>query len=55
MSPATDQARQQAEQRTQETRSFMRQVRAASRRKYTPVSPAGVKVSKAATENVPLA
>ncbi len=26
----------QAEQRTQETRSFMRQVRAATRRKYTP-------------------
>ena len=26
----------QAEQRTQETRSFLRQVRAATRRKYTP-------------------
>ena len=36
MPPATDQASKQAEQRTQETRSFMRQVRAASRRKYTP-------------------
>ena len=36
MSPATDQASQQAEQRTQETRSFIRQVRAATRRKYTP-------------------
>ena len=35
MTQADDQALQ-AEQRTQETRSFLRQVRAATRRKYTP-------------------
>ena len=35
MTQADDQATQ-AEQRTQETRSFLRQVRAATRRKYTP-------------------
>ena len=35
MTQADDQATQ-AEQRTQETRSFVRQVRAATRRKYTP-------------------
>ncbi len=35
MTQVEDQA-SQAEQRTQETRSFMRQVRAATRRKYTP-------------------
>ena len=35
MTQADDQTTQ-AEQRTQETRSFLRQVRAATRRKYTP-------------------
>ena len=35
MTQVEDQATQ-AEQRTQETRSFVRQVRAATRRKYTP-------------------
>ena len=35
MTQADEQATQ-AEQRTQETRSFVRQVRAATRRKYTP-------------------
>ena len=35
MTQVEDQATQ-AEQRTQETRSFLRQVRAATRRKYTP-------------------
>ena len=35
MTQVEDQA-PQAEQRTQETRSFLRQVRAATRRKYTP-------------------
>jgi transposase len=35
MTQADEQA-SQAEQRTQETRSFVRQVRAATRRKYTP-------------------
>ncbi len=35
MTQADDQATQ-AEQRTQETRSFLRRVRAATRRKYTP-------------------
>ena len=36
MSQVSDQTEQQAEARTQETRSFMRQVRAATRRKYSP-------------------
>ena len=35
MTQVEDQATQ-AEQRTQETRSFLRQVRAETRRKYTP-------------------
>ena len=35
MTQADEQATQ-AEKRTQETRSFVRQVRAATRRKYTP-------------------
>ena len=35
MTQVEDQATQ-AEQRTQETRSFLRQVRAVTRRKYTP-------------------
>ncbi len=35
MTQVEDQATE-AEQRTQETRSFLRQVRAATRRKYTP-------------------
>lgn len=36
MARGEDQARQQAETRTQETRSFVRRVRATTRRKYTP-------------------
>ncbi len=36
MSQSDEQVGQQAEQRTQETHSFMRQVRTATRRKYTP-------------------
>ena len=36
MSRSSDQASQRAEARTQETRSFVRRVRAAARRKYTP-------------------
>ena len=36
MSQVSDQTEQQAEARTQETRSFIRQVRAATRRKYSP-------------------
>tara|TARA_B100000315_G_scaffold210241_1_gene206391 strand:+ start:85 stop:486 length:402 start_codon:yes stop_codon:yes gene_type:complete len=36
MSLEDDQASQQAEARTQETRSFVRRVRAAARRRYTP-------------------
>ncbi len=36
MSRSSDQASQQAEARTQETHSFVRRVRAAARRKYTP-------------------
>ncbi len=36
MSRSDNQVGQQAEQRTQETHSFMRQVRTATRRKYTP-------------------
>ena len=34
--PQEDEQSTQAGQRTQETRSFLRQVRAATRRKYTP-------------------
>ena len=34
--PQVEEQSTQAEQRTQETRSFLRQVRAATRRKYTP-------------------
>ena len=34
--PQVEDQASQAEQRTQETRSFLRQVRAATRRKYTP-------------------
>ena len=36
MTGSDDQGGQQAEQRTQETHSFMRQVRTATRRKYRP-------------------
>ena len=36
MSRSDNQVGQQAEQRTQETHSFMRQVRTATRRKYRP-------------------
>jgi hypothetical protein len=36
MSRSDNQVGQQAEQRTQETHSFMRQIRTATRRKYTP-------------------
>ena len=38
MTQVEDQA-SQAEERSQETRSFVRQVRAATRRKYTPSIP----------------
>ncbi len=37
--PQEDEQSTQAEERTQETRSFLRQVRAATRRKYTKRSP----------------